>query len=68
MTKELTPSQYQVLPEEEKRSMPNTCRLKLIEMFKENRFGEKPIGTFNHGDHGRMEVIGNIYQHPELIK
>lgn len=37
-----------------------------IRMVKENRYGEKPLCSFNYGTHGRIEIIGNIYQNPEL--
>jgi len=38
-----------------------------ILMVKENRYGEHPIGSFNHGTHGRIEVIGNHFEHPTLL-
>jgi len=38
-----------------------------IRMIKEDRYGELPFGSFNYGAHGRLEVIGNRYQHPELL-
>jgi len=34
-----------------------------ILFFKEDRYGDRPVGSFNYGPHGRLEVIGNIYQH-----
>lgn len=38
-----------------------------ILFFKENRYGERQLGSFNYGAHGRIEVIGNVYQNPELL-
>lgn len=38
-----------------------------ILMVKNDRYGERPIGSFNYGDHGRIEVIGSIYQNPDLL-
>jgi len=38
-----------------------------ILFFKEDRYGERPIGSFNYGSHGRLEVIGNIYENSNLI-
>jgi len=35
--------------------------------FGNNRYGEINYGTFHVGAHGRIEVIGNIYENPELL-
>lgn len=32
-----------------------------------NRYDEMSLSTLNYGAHGRITVIGNIYQNPELI-
>lgn len=35
--------------------------------FGKNRFGEFEYGSFIVGIYGKIEVIGNIYQNPELL-
>ena len=37
-------------------------------LLPDDRYGDKVLGSFNYGPHGRLEVIGNIYQNPELLK
>lgn len=38
-----------------------------IRSFEPNRYDEYPYMNFNYGAHGRLEVIGNKYENPELI-
>lgn len=32
-----------------------------------NRYDEEFVSHFNYGNHGRLEVIGNIYEHSHLL-
>ncbi len=36
--------------------------------FGKDKYGGGSYGSIHHGQHGRITVIGNIYENPELLK